>query len=51
MLAERITMEGDTVSVEHEIVPEYTLEYVASDWPHSDIAFWHWLYYHFDNQE
>jgi hypothetical protein len=48
MIGEHITLEGDTVTREHDIVPEYTLEYVDADWPASDVAFWHWLYNHFE---
>ena len=49
MIAEHITLEGNQVSIEHSIVPEYVLEYHDEDWPMSDIAFWHWLYHHFES--
>ena len=48
MLAEHIVMQGEQVFTEHSIIPEYVLEYCDEDWPMSDVAFWHWLYYHFD---
>lgn len=47
MLGTHIELEGDKVTELHVIVPEYVLEYEDSDWPESDIAFWHWFYNHF----
>lgn len=48
MIGEHITLDGEEITVEHELVPEYVLEYEDSDWPYSDVAFWHWLYNHFE---
>ena len=48
MIGQHITLEGDQVSTDSVIVPEYTLDYEGSDWPSSDIAFWHWVYNHYE---
>ena len=50
MIGEHITLDGDTVTTEYEIVPEYVLEYDDSEWPHSGIDFWHWVYNHFEQE-
>lgn len=48
-----IEMEGDNTTTERAIVTNvdyepYTLEYNDADWPSSDISFWNWFFYHFD---
>ena len=43
-----IEMEGENTITQPVLVPDYTLEYSDDEWPSSDIAFWHWVYNHFD---
>jgi hypothetical protein len=47
-IGHHIELEGDTTTTQPVIVPDYILEYSDSEWPNSDIGFWHWMMNHFD---